>query len=148
MPTTYSSILIHLVFSVKGRKQLIQPLWEPNLHRYITQIIQRKGHKLLAINGMPDHIHILIGLKPEMGISELVREVKKASTAFIRESRYNSTFQWQEGYGAFSYSNKDMRNVINYITNQKAHHAKTSFENEYLKILDDYGIEFDMKYIF
>ena len=105
MPGTYSKIYIQLVFAVKNRQSLISSVWEENLHKYITGIIQEKGQKLIAINGMPDHLHIFIGLKPSCCISDLVREIKKASNKWIKENKLTTyKFEWQEGFGAFSYS--------------------------------------------
>lgn len=149
MANAYSKIQIHIVFAVKFRLALIAPAWEEELYKYITGIVQKRGHKMLSINGMPDHIHILIGFKPVEDLSSLIREVKKASTEWIRS--HNLTpykFQWQEGYGAFSYSESDIPAVANYIRNQKQHHAHAStFREEYIELLKDFNIEFDEKYI-
>lgn len=120
MAGTYSQIYIHVIFAVKGRENLIHPLWEEELYKYITGIVQNKEQKMLAINGMSDHIHFLIGMRPSCCLSDLVREVKKTSTEFIRVKRLlSSPFQWQEGYGAFSYSHSSLNQVISYILNQK-----------------------------
>jgi REP element-mobilizing transposase RayT len=132
---TFSQIYIQIVFAVKGRENLILNSWEDELYKYITGIIQNKGQKLIAINGMPDHIHILIGMKPICCLSDLVREVKKASNSFINDKKFvKGSFHWQEGYGAFSYSHSALDNVVAYIDNQKAHHKKKSFKEEYLEI--------------
>src|ERR1700722_5261260 len=113
MPGTYSQIYIQTVFAVKGRAHLIGSEWEEELYKYITGIVQKKEKKMLAINGMPDHIHFLIGMKSTCSLSDLVREIKKSSNDFIRESKFlKHPFYWQDGYGAFSYSHSQLNNVI------------------------------------
>lgn len=125
MAGTFSQIYIQLVFAVKGRSHLIDQEWEEELYKYITGIIRNKGQKLIAINGMPDHIHILIGIKPSCRLSDLVREIKKSSSIFIKEKRFTPyKFEWQGGYGAFSYSHSALGKVAKYIENQKIHHKK------------------------
>ena len=147
--STYSQIYIQIVFAVKGRESLISASWEDELYKYITGIITNKGQKLLAINGMPDHIHILIGMKPSCCLADLVREIKKSSNEFVKEKRLTKfKFQWQEGYGAFSYSHSALDNVIAYINNQKEHHRKKSFREEYVEFLDKFKIEYEHKYLF
>ncbi len=149
MANTYSQIYIQIVFAVRNRACLISPAWEIELYKYITGIVSEKGQKLLAINGMPDHIHIFIGMKPSCCLSELVREIKKASTAFIMENGYTKkAFNWQEGFGAFSYSQSSMLNVVNYILNQKEHHRTKSFRSEYLEFLNTYAVEYKNEYLF
>lgn len=149
MSGTYSRIYIQIVFAVKYRENLIQENWEEELYQYIKGIVQNKDQKLLAINGMPDHIHILIGLKPSCCISDLVREIKKSSTAFINEKKFtNIKFNWQEGYGAFSYSHSSLNNVVNYVLNQKSHHRKRSFKEEYTEFLEKFEIEYKDEYLF
>jgi len=145
----FSQIYIQLVFGVKGRQSLINPQWEEELYKYITGIVQNKDQKMLAINGVSDHIHFLIGMRPSCRLSDLVREIKKASNGFINEKKFSRfKFNWQEGYGAFSYSHSAMDNVIAYIGNQKEHHRKKSFKEEYLKFLKDFDIEFKDEYLF
>jgi REP element-mobilizing transposase RayT len=147
--STYSQIYIQLVFAVKGRTSLIGASWEEELFKYITGIITKKDQKLLAINGMPDHIHILIGMKPTCCLSDLVREVKKASNAFVKEKKFVTfKFDWQEGYGAFSYSHSALDNVIAYIQNQKEHHKKKTFKQEYIEFLKKFEVEYEEKYLF
>lgn len=147
--STYSQIYIQIVFAVKNRESLISENWETELYKYITGIITNKGQKLLAINGMPDHVHILIGMKPSCCLADLVREVKKASNEFIKEKRFTPFhFQWQQGYGAFSYSYADLDAVINYIHNQKVHHRKISFKHEYVALLQQFNIEYKNEYLF
>lgn len=149
MPGTYSQIHIQIVFAVKFRQCLIQAHWENELYKYITGIVQHKGQKMLAINGMPDHIHIFMGMRPSCCLSDLVREIKKSSTEFINGQRYSrSKFQWQEGFGAFSYSPDAVERVIAYVLNQKEHHKKKSFREEYKAFLKEYQIEYQDKYLF
>ena len=149
MAGTYSQIYIQIVFAVQGRRSLIQPEWEEHLYRYITGIITNKGQKLLAINGIPDHIHILIGMKPSCCLSDLVREIKKASNEFIRLNGYApENFNWQEGFGAFSYSDSHLDRVIKYIHRQKAHHKVRSFKDEYIEHLRTYHIDYSLEYLF
>jgi len=146
---TFSQIYIQVVFAVKGRNSLIKKEWEEELYKYITGIIQNKGQKMLAINGMPDHIHFLIGMKPSCCLSDLVREVKKSSNAFIKEKKFSKfKFEWQEGYGAFSYSHSALYNVIGYINNQKEHHKTKNFKEEYKDFLIKFQIEHKDEYLF
>ena len=149
MSDTYTQIHIHVVFAVQNRQSLIQDSWKNRLYQYITGIIQNQGNKLLAINGMPDHIHILFGLKPTLSLSDLMRDVKGDSSRWINENKLAfGRFSWQEGYGAFSYSKSQIHDVATYIENQEKHHQKKSFYEEYLKILRDFEVEFDDKYVF
>ncbi|MEO3405213.1 IS200/IS605 family transposase [Mucilaginibacter sp. CAU 1740] len=149
MPNTYTQLYTHIVFAVKYRQAVIQQEWEDHLHRYITGIVQNNGHKLIAINSVPDHLHLFIGLNPNQSISELMRLVKGDSSEFINKARYTTRkFQWQEGYAAFSNSNSQIDAVVKYILNQKQHHLKKSFKDEYLSILKDYSIEYDERYVF
>lgn len=146
--STYSQIYIQIVFGVKHRDGLISAKWEDELYKYITGIIQQKGQKVLAINGTTDHVHILIGMKPTCNLTDLVREFKKASSVFIREKGFCPfKFEWQEGYGAFSYSQSALGNVIRYIDNQKEHHKKTSFKQEYLDFLERFHVDFKTEYL-
>ena len=149
MPGTFSQIYIQVVFAVKNRNCLISRNWEERLYQYITGIVQNKDHKMLAINGMPNHIHLFIGSKASCSISDLVREVKKSSSNFINENEFSSShFNWQDGYGAFSYSRSDIDNVAKYILNQKEHHKKKTFREEYIEMLKEFEIEFEEKYLF
>lgn len=149
MPGTYSQIYIHIVFAVKGRENLISPKWKDDLNKYIAGIIKGKEQKPIIVNGMPDHIHAFIGLKPSMRISDLVRDIKNNSTNFINDNNYvRGKFAWQKGYGAFSYSHSQISNVYNYILNQEQHHKKKSFREEYLDFLKKYEIEFNEIYLF
>jgi putative transposase len=149
MPNTYTQIHIHAIFAVQNRISLISKTWEERLYQYITGIIQNHGHKLLAINGMPDHIHLLFGMRPTQSLSDLMRDVKGDSSLWINHNRFvGGKFSWQEGYGGFSYSKSQISTVATYIENQQLHHKKTTFIDEYLKILDDLEIEYNEKYIF
>ena len=147
MPGTFSQIYIQIVFAVKGRESSIQASWEEELYKYISGIVRNKEQKMLAINGMPDHIHFLIGIRPSCCLSDLVREIKKSSNEFVNYNKY-SKFQWQEGYGAFSYSHSALGNVIAYINNQKEHHKKQTFRDEYKDFLTKFQIEHKDEYLF
>jgi len=149
MPDTYSQIYIHIIFAVKGRGNLISPMWKDELYKYIAGIIKAKDQKPLIINGMPDHIHVFVGLKPSMRISDLVRDIKNNSSKFINDKKFlRGKFSWQEGYGVFSYSHSHIGNVYNYILNQEKHHRKKTFREEYFNFLKKYEIEFNEKYLF
>ena len=149
MAGTYSQIYIQIVFAVKYRENLIHREWKDELHKYIAGIIKEKGQKPIIVNGMPDHIHVFVGLKPVMPISDLVRDIKNNSSKFINEKQFiRGKFSWQEGYGAFSYSHSHIERVYNYILNQEQHHAKKTFRQEYEKLLKKFEIEHDEKYLF
>jgi putative transposase len=146
---TFTQLYIHFVFAVKYRNAVIRPEWENRVQQYITAIVQGNGHKLLAINTVPDHLHMFVGLNPKQSISELIRLVKGDSSEFINKERLTpKKFQWQEGYGAFTNSRSQIDPVVKYILNQKEHHARQTFRDEYLGILKDYAVEYDEKYIF
>ena len=149
MANTYNQIYIHLVFAVKYRDAVISQSWRQELYKYITGLIGNRGHKVYAIGGMSDHIHILISLSPKQSISELVLEIKRASTLWIKDRGYvKCQFAWQEGFGAFSYGMSQINNVVRYIQNQEIHHAKRSFRNEYVSFLELFNVEYNEKYIF
>jgi len=149
MPNNYTQLYIHCVFAVKFRAALIHASCEDRLHKYITGIVQNNGHKLLAINSVPDHLHLFIGLNPKQSISEIMRLIKGDSAEFINKEKLPpSRFQWQEGYGAFSNSHSQLDAVIKYIANQKSHHSKKSFQEEYIELLKSYNIDYNDKYIF
>jgi len=140
---------IQVVFAVKGRECVIHTSWEEELYKYISGIVRNKGQKMLAINGMPDHLHFIIGMKPSCCLSDLVREIKKSSNDFINEKKFSKyKFSWQEGYGAFSYSHSALDNVIQYVNNQKEHHRKISFKDEYKEFLEKFEVEFREEYLF
>jgi len=149
MSGTYSQIYIQIVFSVKGRENLLPKAHKEELNKYIAGIITNKGQKPIIVNGMPDHIHAFIGLKPSMAISDLVRDIKNNSSNFINEKNcIKGKFSRQEGYGAFSYSHSQIENVYNYILNQEEHHKKTTFHEEYISFLKDFKVEYNEKYLF
>lgn len=149
MANTFSQIYIQTVFAVNGRLSLIHSEFKEELYKYITGIVRNNGHKLISINGMPDHVHILIGLKPVMALSDLVRDIKADSSNFINDKNWvRGRFSWQEGYGAFSYGHSQLDTIIRYIQNQERHHARSSFKIEYLSFLKKFGIAFDEKYVF
>ena len=149
MADTYTQLYIHIVFSVKGRNALIPKQHKEELHKYITGIITNKKHKLIQINSMPDHIHILIGMNPDAALSGLVKDIKVNSTRFINQKRWTvGQFSWQTGYGAFSYSHSQIPKIATYIENQEAHHSHQTFRDEYLAFLDRFGIAYDLKYVF
>jgi REP element-mobilizing transposase RayT len=115
----------------------------------MASIIARKGHKLIAINGMPDHVHVFIGVKPDESLSKLVADLKSNSSRFVNQKKLTrGRFAWQLGYGAFSYSRSQLSTVASYIENQQKHHAKKSFREEYLGMLKGFEIEFDDRYVF
>lgn len=149
MPNTYTQIHIHAVFAVQNRNSLISDSWETRLYKYITGIIQNHGHKLLAINGMPDHIHMLFGMRPVQSLSDLMRDVKGDSSRWINENKFvKQKFSWQEGFAAFSYSKPQIPVIIEYIKMQKTHHREVTFTEEYTRLLHDFEIDFDEKYLF
>lgn len=149
MPGTFSQIYIQIVFAVKGRQNLINSEWKSDLHKYIAGIIKNKGQKPIIVNGMSDHVHVFVGLKPAMSIADLVRDCKNNSTNFINERRLvRGRFSWQEGYGAFSYGHSQIETVYNYILNQEAHHRRKTFKEEYLELLKAFAIEHDERYLF
>ncbi len=149
MADTFSQLYIQVVFAVKGRQNLIGKSWKDDLHKYIAGIIKGKKQKSIIVNGMPDHIHAFIGLKPSMAISDLVRDIKNNSTNFINEKKFvKGNFSFQEGYGAFSYSHSHIKNVYDYILNQEEHHKKKTFREEYIGFLKKFEIEYDEKYLF
>lgn len=149
MPNTYTQLHIHCVFAVKYRAALIQPEWEERLHKYITGIVQNNGHKLLAINSVPDHTHMFIGLNPKQSISDMMQLAKGDSSEFVNKHGLTKRkFYWQEGYGAFSNSHSQIDAVVKYILKQKEHHHKKTFREEYIGMLKDYGVDYNEKYIF
>jgi putative transposase len=149
MANTYTQLYIHLVFSPKNREALIQKEWKDDLEKYITGIVQNHKHKMLAIGGMPDHIHIFIGYDVNQKIPDLVENIKTSTNAWIKEKRLSKFhFEWQKGYGAFSHSRSQLDTVVKYVLNQEEHHKKKSFREEYLEILRKNDIEFKEEYLF
>ncbi len=149
MANTYTQIHLQFIFAVKYRAALIQPSWKDELYKYITGIVQNNDHKMLIINGMPDHIHILTGMRPAQSVSDLLQDIKGGSSKWINEKEFtNRHFTWQGGYGAFSYGKSQIKNVISYIKNQEKHHRKKSFQEEYVEFLDKFEVDYDERYIF
>ena len=149
MPGTFSQIYIQYVFAVKGRKNLLQKPWRDEVFKYMAGIIKGKNQKPIIVNGVSDHVHIFVGLKPAMCISDLVRDIKNNSSNFINEQKFlKQKFSWQEGYGAFSYAHSQIENVYQYIANQEEHHKEKTFKEEYHDFLQRFEIEYDEKYLF
>ena len=149
MANTYTQIHLQFVFVTKFRSSFINPIWEDELYKYITGIVQNNHHKMLCINGMSDHIHMLVGFRPSQSISEFMKDVKANSSKWINANKLTPTrFQWQSGYGAFSYSKSHIPRVISYINNQKKHHQKTTFLEEYKTFLEKFQVEYYENYIF
>ena len=149
MANTYTQLHIQFIFAVKYRAALITKDYKDDLHKYITGILQANDHKMLQINSMPDHIHILIGMRPVQSISDLIQNVKTESSKWVKKEKFCSVpFGWQDGFGAFSYSKSHVQNVIRYIQNQEIHHRKETFLVEYRRFLKAFEIEYEEKYIF
>ncbi|MHB2150670.1 IS200/IS605 family transposase [Caldithrix abyssi] len=149
MAGTYSKIYIQVIFAVKGRQNLLQKSWRDEVFKYMTGIIKNKGHKSIIVNGVSDHVHCFIGLKPFMALSDLVRDIKNNSSNFINDRGFvQGKFEWQAGYGAFSYAHSQLDSVYKYILNQEAHHKKKTFREEYYNFLKKFEIEFKDEYLF
>ena len=149
MANTFTQIYIQIVFSTYQRQNMIRNEIKDDIYKYITGIVQNKHHKLIVINGMSDHIHIFIGMKPNESISDLVRDIKKDSSRFINSNGWiRGKFKWQEGFGAFSYGHSQIDSVIQYIQNQETHHKKLTFKEEYVNFLEKFNVEYDKQYVF
>lgn len=149
MAGTFSQIYIQVVFAVQGRQNLLQKEWRQEVFKYMAGIITNKGQKPIIVNGVEDHVHVFLGLKPSMALSDLVRDIKNNSSNFINDHTWiKGKFNWQEGYGAFSYSHSQIEAVYNYIQNQEQHHARQSFKDVYLDLLKKFEIEHEVKYLF
>ena len=149
MANTYTQMHVQCVMAVKYRLSLIQPAWKEELHKYITGITQNYGHKMIAINSMPDHLHLFIGFRPNQSLADLMRIVKGESSEWINNKQFNpAVFKWQEGYGAFSYSRSHVQKVTEYVMNQEEHHRKKTFLEEYQQFLDQFEVDYDQRYIF
>jgi REP element-mobilizing transposase RayT len=149
MANTYTQIYVQIVFAVQGRQSLIRPQHNDELQKYMTGIISGQGQKLIAINNMPDHFHILVGQTPNVALSDLVRGIKAGSSGFINDRRWVlGRFSWQEGFGAFSYAHSQLDAVIRYIQNQQEHHRRTTFQEEYLEFLKRFNVPHDERYTF
>ncbi len=149
MANTYTQIFIHLIIVVKNRDNILSQSFKHDVFKYITGIIQKRGHKLLIINGMTDHVHVFIGFNPDDSLSELVKEIKRCSTNYINEKKFlKGHFSWQNGYAAFSYSKSQIKKVVQYIENQEIHHKKKTFKDEYIELLKKFEVKYDSKYLF
>jgi len=149
MANTYTQLYFHTVFAVKGRSNLISEKWKASLYKYITGIVSNKGQKLMKINGVQNHLHILLGTQANCKLSDLMKDIKANSSKWINENKLVlGKFEWQRGFGAFSISQADVNRVINYIKNQEERHKVKSFKEEYLELLNANEIEFDDKYTF
>ncbi|WP_367913955.1 IS200/IS605 family transposase [Leadbetterella sp. DM7] len=149
MAGTYSQIYIQYVFTVKGRRNLLEKTWRQEVFKYMAGIIKAKDQKSIIVNGTADHVHVFVGLKPSMSISDLIRDIKNNSSKFINEQGWvNGKFSWQEGYGVFSYAHSQIENVYQYILKQEEHHRRKTFRDEYLDFLQKFDVEYDEKYLF
>jgi len=149
MADTYTKLFIHAVFAVRGRENIISSKWKDDLYKYITGIVTNNEQKLMIINGTPDHIHILIGIKPTIALSDLIRDIKANSSRFINEKRWvQGRFEWQHGFGAFTCNPAELDTIINYIKNQKEHHKIKSFKEEYIDLLNFNNIDYKTEYLF
>ncbi len=149
MVGTFSQIYIQIVFAVKGRENLLQKPWRDEVFKYMSGIIKGKNQKPIIVNGVANHVHVFVGLKPAMNISDLVRDIKNNSSNFINEQKFiKGKFSWQEGFGAFSYGHSQIETVYQYVANQEEHHKKKTFKQEYLEFLDKFHIPFEERYVF
>jgi len=147
MADTYTQIFLHFIFAVHNRRSLIDPSWKDELYKYITGIIQKNSHKLIAINGTANHLHILVGYKPHQPIPNLMQDVKGYSAKWINKKKLTRwKFNWQKGYGAFSYSYSHIDNVYKYIMNQEQHHKIRAFKGEYIELLNRFKIAYHDRY--
>ena len=148
MANTFTQIYLHLVFAVQNRISLIQSEWKDELYKYITGIVQNNGHKLIAINGTANHVHIAVGYKPHQLIPDLLQDIKGSSSKWINEKQFvHGKFNWQQGYGTFSFSHSQIDKVTKYIMNQEQHHKIKTFRDEYIELLKKYDVSYDDKYI-
>jgi putative transposase len=149
MANTFSQIYLQFVFAVQNRQSLIPKEDKEELHKYITGLVQNRKAKMLAVNCMPDHTHLFVGFKPTILISDFVKEIKVESNEFVNSKNWvRGKFNWQEGYGVFSYSHSHLDTVIKYVHNQEAHHQKRTFKHEYLALLKKFDIQFEEQYVF
>ncbi len=149
MSQTFTQIYVQIVFSVKGREMLLLKPWRTEVFQYITGIIKGKNQKPIIVNGVSNHVHILVGLKSDVRISDLVRDIKNNSSSFIRDKKFiKGKFAWQEGYGAFSYAKSEINIIYDYIKNQEQHHKKRTYEEEFIDYLKEFEINFNENYVF
>jgi REP element-mobilizing transposase RayT len=149
MANTYTQLYYHIIFVVRGRENLISTEWKTELYKYITGIVTNQKQKLISINGALDHIHILLGLKPDVKLSDVVRDIKSNSSKFINEKGWiKGKFEWQKGFGAFTVSHSQLTKIINYINNQEEHHKKRMFKEEYIEFLKSNEVDYNPEYLF
>ena len=149
MAGTFSQIQVQVVFAVKRRENLLQKPWCDEVYKYMSGVVKAKNQKPIIVNGFSDHVHLLIGLRPSMALSDLVRDVKNNSSKFINDNKFiRGKFSWQEGYGAFSYSQSQIKRVYHYILNQEKHHGARPFKAEYTDFLRKFDVPFDPQYLF
>ncbi|MFT4204363.1 MAG: IS200/IS605 family transposase [Chitinophagaceae bacterium] len=149
MAGTFTQLYVQYVFAVKGRENLLQKPWRDEVFKYIAGIIKGKNQKPIIVNGVADHIHAFVGIKPSMNISDLIRDIKNNATNFINDQKFiKGKFSWQEGFGAFSYAQSQIDHVYQYIANQEQHHQKRTFREEYIDFLQKFEVEYDEKYLF
>jgi putative transposase len=148
MANTYTQIYLHFIFAVQNRASLIIPDWEESLHKYIWGIVENNRHRMIAVNGTSNHIHVFLGYNQNQSIPDLMKDIKRSSSLWINKNKYTfGQFNWQEGYGAFSYSHSQIDRVAKYILNQKEHHKETTFKNEYIQFLESFRVAYDKKYV-
>lgn len=149
MANTYTQLFVHIIFSTKGREKILHKSFRKELFKYISGILTNKNQKPFAVNGTTDHVHVFVGIEPNISISDLVRDIKHSSTNFIKEKNFiKHKFNWQKGYCAFTYSKSQFDSVIKYIMNQEVHHKTKTFEEEYIEFLKKYEVDYDSKYVF
>jgi REP element-mobilizing transposase RayT len=149
MPNTFSQVYLQFVFAVKHRQSLIPKEFKEELHKYITGLVQHRKAKMLAVHCMPDHMHLFVGFRPVISISEFVKEIKVESNQFINAKRcVRGKFSWQEGYGVFSYSHSHIGAVVDYVQNQEIHHRKITFQQEYIEFLKKFELNYEEKHLF
>jgi len=149
MANTYTQLCVHVVFCVQNRLSLLRLPWREEVYQYITGLVTHRGQKLLAINGVGDHVHAALGIKPTLVLSDLIRDLKGISSSLINERRWvRGVFRWQEGFGAFSFGQRDLDRVVHYIMTQEEHHRKRTFREEYLGLLKEFGVQYEERYLF
>ena len=148
-PGAFTQMYVQLVFAVSQRESGLSKNIRPRVFEYVSGIVTGLKHKSIIVNGVSDHIHILIGLNPAVSVSDTVHDIKRGSSIFINENKLVlGRFSWQDGYGGFTYSRSQIENIFKYIENQESHHAKRSFRDEYMFILNKYEIEYDPRFLF
>ncbi len=149
MANSYTQLYVHYIFAVKGRENFLLPEHNMELHKFITSLTTKRKSKLIQINSVPDHLHMMVGQHPTYSVSKFMQDIKSISSGFINDKKWLTThFDWQAGYGAFTYSRSQLQNVIDYIKNQQEHHKSVSFREEYLNFLVKFGVDYDERYLF